>query len=235
MTPPIPCVILIRVLKGLIFSFGCLATALSVIFLDQETSLWFAQESHQAWRNAAREVTDIALGGYWFGLAILTYLLTKFVLPRFARFSLHERAVTNMRRWSVHMFFALLGSGLLLRVLKWAFGRQRPHRSETFDPLVFQPFTHDWYFHSMPSGHTQVLFASAASFALLWPRGAGLFYLLAAVLSFTRVMTHQHFVSDVIAGALVGVYGTYWVRSALVKKVPLPEPLIGPVRPPKSR
>lgn len=214
-------------LKGVLFSFGCLATALSVIFLDQDASLWFAQEGHQPLRLFARDVTDVALGEYWFGLAIVVYLLTKFVLPRFARFSLRAEAIANMRRWSVHYFFALLGSGLILRILKWAVGRQRPHRSETFDPLVFHPFTHDWHFHSMPSGHTQVLFATAASFALLWPRAGWFFYLLAALLGATRVMTHQHFVSDVIAGALVGAYGAFWVQQSLKKKVPLPEPLIG--------
>lgn len=212
-----------RMLKGLIFSFGALAAVLAMIFVDQDLSRFFFAKEHEALRLAAREVTDIALGEYWFGLAIFAYAFGRFWPAEGARFTVRRETLLNLRRWGAHLFLGLLGSGLLLQLGKMAVGRQRPHLSEPlFDPFVFHPLNFDWHYQSMPSGHTQVMFSVAASAALLWPRSGWLFLPMAAAISFTRVMTLQHWTSDVIAGALVGYFGTLWVRSLVAKKIPVP-------------
>lgn len=221
MTPgPLSC-ILSDMLKGLIFSFGFLGAALSMIFLDQDLAAFFGAKEQEHWYRIAREVTDIALGEYWFGLAILVYLFARF-WPAKSRFTLSETTMMNLRRWALHLFVGILGSGVLLRIAKFLVGRQRPHKSEIFDPFVFVPFNNDWHMQSMPSGHSQVLFSVATTAMLLWPRAGWILFPLASVLAFTRVMTIQHFLSDVIAGAMLGYFGTLWVREWFKKKVPLP-------------
>lgn len=211
----------LEMLKGLLFSFGFLVAALSMIFLDQDLSAFFAMKEHHDLYRIAREITDIALGEYWFGLAILVYLFARF-WPMSGRFTLRHGVMTNLRRWSLHLFFGLLGSGVLLRIAKFLVGRQRPHKSEIFDPFVFAPFNNDWHMQSMPSGHSQVLFSVATTATMLWPRSGWVLFPLAAALAFTRVMTLQHFLSDVIVGAMFGYFGTLWVRGLLKKKIPLP-------------
>ncbi|MBX2988293.1 MAG: phosphatase PAP2 family protein [Bdellovibrionaceae bacterium] len=200
----------------MIFSFGLLATGLSLVFVDQDLALWFNEVHRESIRLAARSITNIALGEYWFGLAILIYVWSRWV-----------RKNDNLRSWAVHLFAGLLGSGIILQILKWSFGRQRPHVGEAGDHLVFHPFQYHWHYLSMPSGHTQVLFSVATALVLLWPGGRWIFFGLAAALSFTRVMILQHYLSDVIAGAMVGFFGTLWVYAWLEKKVPKPRPLIG--------
>lgn len=192
--------------RGLIFCFGTFAAAMSVLLVDQDLSQWFAADAQTSLRVAARRITDIGLGEYWFGLALAVYVLSRW------------RSWDRYRAWAVQLFFGLLGSGILLQVFKICIGRQRPHKSETYDALVFHPFNLDWHFQSLPSGHTQVLFSVATSAALLWPRGSWFIFLLAAGLGFTRVMTLQHFLSDVIAGALLGYLGTLWVHDYLSRK-----------------
>lgn len=207
--------------RGLIFSFGILATAMTLIFIDQDVSRWFSADEQTSLRLAARRITDIGLGEYWFGLAVAVYLLARF-LPLKGKFTFHQSFAENLRRWALHLFFGLLGSGILVQALKALIGRQRPHKSDTLDALIFEPLTTDWHFHSLPSGHTQVLFSVATTAALLWPRAAFVLYSAAGLISFTRVMTLQHFISDVIAGAMVGYFGTLLVRSEVRKKIPLP-------------
>jgi membrane-associated phospholipid phosphatase len=214
-------------LKGLILSFGILLTGLSVVLVDQDLTAWFDQPQHEEWRLRARHITDIGLGEHWFLLALLVYVTARWLGPRLRSSERSAEIFLDLRRWALHFFAALLGAGILLQSLKAIVGRQRPHMSPTHDPLVFEPFTTNWYFHSLPSGHTQVLFTVATAMAMLWPRMAFGFYTLAGALSFTRVMTLQHFLSDVIAGAVVGYLGSMWVRGILKKRVPLPKAIIG--------
>lgn len=213
-------------LRGLIFSFGLLGTFIAIIFLDQPIAQWISQE-HLLWVRAnAREVTDFALGEYWFGLSLVVMILTYAL-----KFAARGRSVAfleqllNLRRWAIHFFCALLGAGIFLQLCKHIIGRQRPHLSPEYDPLVFQPLTAAWHFHSLPSGHAQVMFTVASVFTLLWPRWAAGFYAAATFFALTRVLILQHFLSDIVAGALVGYFGSLFIRDLLKKKVPLPTPL----------
>lgn len=196
-------------------------TPLSVHQWDYETALWFAREENAALRRWGHLITDIALGEYWFGLALIIYIFTRWMAPRMASVAPKTEQILRWRNWSVNLFLALLGAGVLLQTLKATIGRQRPYRSETFDPLVFEPLNTHWHFHSMPSGHTQVLFTVATVAILMWPRAANLIYALAAGLAFTRVMTHQHFLSDVFVGAAVGVVGASMVLHFTLQKWPV--------------
>jgi len=56
-------------------------------------------------------------------------------------------------------------------------------------------------------------FALATAFTLLWPRPAALYFLGAAVIGASRVLSNAHFVSDVLVGAFVGTAATLYVRA----------------------
>lgn len=205
-------------------SVGAVATVLSLWFLDQPLSLWAAEPHRENLRLYAREITEVGLGEHWFLLALILYVFSRWVSPRLKNHGARAAVVENLRRFSVYLFFGLLGSGIVLRILKWLFGRQRPHLSDGADHLVFDPLTHHWHFHSLPSGHTQVLFAVATTLILLWPKQKILIYGLAVFFSLTRIFTMQHFLSDVILGALIGVVGTLLVHQWLPRKWPAPQP-----------
>ena len=73
-----------------------------------------------------------------------------------------------------------------------------------------------WDYHSFVSGHSQVMFTVATMFSLAFPKLRWFFVSIAAFFAFTRVVIHDHFLSDIIGGAVVGVVGsmtaTYWVH-----------------------
>lgn len=114
---------------------------------------------------------------------------------------------------------AVLG-GLFYTVIKWLVGRHRPvngiepfHLDELAGGLkgLFVPPPN----LAFPSGHATLSFATAAALCILLPRWRWLFVLLAAVVCAERVLENAHYVSDVIAGAGLGVLAAL-VAEALV-------------------
>jgi membrane-associated phospholipid phosphatase len=97
---------------------------------------------------------------------------------------------------------SLLTAGAISSGLKLVFGRHRPSR--TTDPFQFSPFSGDAAF---PSGHTTMAFALAASVSdelHSTPASIGL-YTLASGTAWSRVNDNKHWLSDVLAGAAVGI------------------------------
>jgi len=58
---------------------------------------------------------------------------------------------------------------------------------------------------SFPSGEVVTAFAVATVFARIFPRLRILFYLVAAMTGVARVVAGGHYISDVVAGAMIGV------------------------------
>lgn len=97
---------------------------------------------------------------------------------------------------------ALILSGLIARVIKIGFGRPRPG---LFDQGVIE-WTPSFAsaHHSFPSGHATAAFALAAVLAVAAPAWRAAFYALATLVAVSRVAVDAHFLSDVVAGGLVG-------------------------------
>ena len=105
------------------------------------------------------------------------------------------------------------GTGLGIYVaLKKATGRKRPCLVEPHSWAHIPP--PDQY--SFPSGHTIAAFAITAAVGLFYP---GLFLVLlpgAVVIGISRIVLGMHFLSDVLAGAVMGSllgYSAYFVMA----------------------
>ena len=100
-------------------------------------------------------------------------------------------------------------AGVLRAIIALAAGRTRP-------VVAIEPFT---FFHldptvnallhaknlSFPSGHATLAFVSAAALSHLLGKGHWLFYGGAVLVGIERIAESAHYVSDVVAGALLGV------------------------------
>ncbi len=189
------------ILAGLILTLALL----SYFYIDQNLSLYFNNEDLMPFRKTARAITDIGLGEYSFAVAILSFIYASWAGRKW------------LKAWGLNYFLALVFSGVLGHIIKIFVGRQRPHVSDVFDSQIFSPISFDSYFQSLPSGHAQVVFCSATMLTFLWPRKALLIYIVAAILTFSRVMVHAHFLSDIMIGGLVGHLGALW-SIALMQK-----------------
>jgi membrane-associated phospholipid phosphatase len=102
------------------------------------------------------------------------------------------------------IFLPVAAAGLVNDALKIVFGRARPRFWLAGDMSGFDFFRYGFRYASFPSGHTATSVAAAVAFGVLFPRWRGVFRAGALLIAVSRVALDLHYVSDVIAGALVG-------------------------------
>jgi len=128
-------------------------------------------------------------------------------------------AVADRRRWRRALVLLMVvttaaAAGAALKVVS---GRERPSHLDQAAGTERQAFNgpaaglREASFQSFPSGHTLAAFASATSLASFYPTARVLFFAVAGGAAVNRVVKHQHFLSDVVAGALLGYLVTFLV------------------------
>lgn len=197
--------------------------ALSIQFLDQPMTAFFMPDELYRFRRVSRHLTDLGEGQVWFALALLALLGAWLARKNFFRGAqkLTQAAREHNERlhvFGINLFVSLLLSGAILHLFKWIIGRQRPHVTDNYEPHVFYCFNTNSHYHSMPSGHSQVLFVAAVNLALIFPKYTRWIYVLAFNLAMTRVYTTQHFFSDVLMGCLTGYLGAHLALHLLERR-----------------
>lgn len=159
------------------------------------------QSSVQSWRNPVSN--SFARVGNTFGTGQLVFpaLVATFV----AGSTLGSEGV---RRASGHALVAAATAGLAATALKFAIGRERPNSgldSDHFDHFDFKD-------SSFPSGHSAIAFGVATSLSRdikgHWDDVA--LYGAASLTGLARMNDNKHWLSDVVAGAAVGVFAGKW-------------------------
>jgi undecaprenyl-diphosphatase len=110
------------------------------------------------------------------------------------------------------VFVSIGGAWLIANLAKNIIGRARPRLFDTMGPLEFKLFAFDSHYAALPSGHATNIFAFATVIGMLWPRGRLLLYTLAAWIAASRVLIGEHYVTDVVLGAILGTAFPYFVR-----------------------
>jgi membrane-associated phospholipid phosphatase len=101
---------------------------------------------------------------------------------------------------------AVIAGSLSVQVLKNLFCRARPLTEKSGQFFVeFPCLGKGSGFISFPSGHSVTAFALACVLSHVYPRCALLFYGLAGLVALSRIYLAQHFPSDVVAGAAIGI------------------------------
>ena len=113
------------------------------------------------------------------------------------------------RKKKILMLGILAGIGAklaeLLVNLLW--NRPRPFVTNNFTPLIEQVAD-----SSFPSGHATASFALAYVIYTSDKRLGAIAYTLATLIAFSRVFVGVHYVSDIVAGALLGTLVAWSVR-----------------------
>ena len=104
--------------------------------------------------------------------------------------------------------FSLFMGWVFALGLEFLIGRKRPYQRTHTKPLA-KPITHT---PSFPSGHATLAFAGAG--ALLWIHPVvGIFFcLFAGLIALSRVFLGVHYVSDIIAGAILGITVSFFIH-----------------------
>jgi|GEM_PF-225742 len=137
------------------------------------------------------------------------------------------------------LLYINLFSGIISLLLKWFFGRVRPWglrpKHDEFGFLLFQNFDMGFIekmkFHaatvfespttysSFPSGHTITVFAVFTYLCVLFPRYLYLWVSIAIIIASSRILANDHFISDILAGMMVGVISTLFIYSKMKDRI----------------
>jgi undecaprenyl-diphosphatase len=151
--------------------------------------------------RVGRFVTWFGQGGvilYPTGILILTGLILRTFRP-----NLRGRLDGPIRVLAA-IFITVAAAGLADDVLKIVFGRARPYVWLAGDESGFGFFRYGAKFASFPSGHTTTSVAAALAFSAVFPRGKPAFLAAALLIAISRMVLESHYLSDVIAGAMLG-------------------------------
>jgi undecaprenyl-diphosphatase len=162
------------------------AIAAQLVRLDHALRAW-AVTHRIAWLDRPIFLLSVTgvFGGIWMFIALILAILGRLLWRDFGRLVLALVVTTVLTDY----------------VLKPAIHRARPFRW-TPDVVVIG-------FHSssasFPSGHTAAAVAGAFVFTGLMPEGRVAWWLLAAVIAYSRIYLGVHYPLDVAAGAVVGI------------------------------
>jgi membrane-associated phospholipid phosphatase len=117
-------------------------------------------------------------------------------------------------RYSILILLEYVYTSVPVQILKRVFNAPRPVQYfQGVDDIRYVPGLELHHWHSFPSGHAVTAFALAAVLAFLLPerykRYAWILVTAAAVAAFSRVYLAQHFILDIVAGSVLGVFMTF--------------------------
>jgi membrane-associated phospholipid phosphatase len=120
--------------------------------------------------------------------------------------ALHDRERREWWRRGALLLAAPTLAGIVGELLKITVRRMRPpdvgsayaFRAFSDHPLSSRGF-------GFPSSHVVVAFGAAAILSRMFPRGRIVWYAAAVGCAVSRLLAHAHYLSDVVAGAIIGV------------------------------
>jgi len=190
--------------------------ALLIAFVDKPVSeyLRVVDKEHNGLINFFRAYTDIGLSKWYLWPAGIGVILCAiFVRIKSVGPALRKKlAVVGDKLFFLFVIVAL--AGIAVDIIKPVLGRARPVILLREGFYGFHPLTFDAAWKSMPSGHANTCFALACVLAVLFPRLRILWFAIAFADALSRVMVNAHYVSDVIAGAVIGCAAAYYLAQA---------------------
>ena len=174
--------------------------------IDPWLTNWLKIKVSDSYAHYWRIITDLGRAGTYISLSFICFICFALIVIKKDqsefRWSGHFCAGA---RNSLFVFYTLVISGISINFLKFIIGRQRPKAmfEDGFYGLI--PFNTNHAMNSFPSGHSQTGWALAMSLALIFPRATPVLITFATLVAISRVILTVHFLSDVIAGALISI------------------------------
>lgn len=204
-----------------------LLITLLYFYVDKTIAEYFIAHADR-YRNIGKTIS-ISGQSHW-------YMITGLLGWLFYKYKKENLLLANR---FLFLLYANIFSGLLSIFFKYIFGRVRPWglRGERDDYgfLLFQNFDLGFFekfklhimtivhapttYSSFPSGHTTTLFTVFTVLTLFFPKQIYIWLTLATIGALARVIAADHFVSDIVAGATLGVLSTLFLYKKMQSKI----------------
>ncbi len=157
-----------------------------------------------------RIVTDFGKDEYV--LAALAVMLIAVAIVSPALRGIQRSLLLGLGTRLQFIFCAVAFSNLVTEVLKYGIGRGRPFVGGEANAFHFSHFAGNPAYYSFPSGHATTALALAMAVSAVWPQARVAMAIYALIIAVSRLVLLAHHPSDVVAGAMVGIVGTVFVR-----------------------
>jgi membrane-associated phospholipid phosphatase len=184
-----------------------LLSALIALLVDCRLSEWFIEVCPS---EIKRILHFCELFGHGFGVVEIAVLL-------------HQ--LDPARRWAIpRVVCTSLAAGLVADVAKLLVERTRPYAFNLDNSILesfggWLPLITEAKYQSFPSAHTATAVGMAMVLTWLYPQGRKLFPVLAVLVGVQRLSCGAHYLSDVLAGAALGIIiGTFFLRPSPISR-----------------
>jgi membrane-associated phospholipid phosphatase len=171
------------------------------LMIDKPVQEIMTQKTYlPSWLDA---LTDSYVDHYWaFGVSAIGALGYGYQTGNYGE---------SFRYWAI----SNVGTVALTYAFKYGVGRLRPNEKDN---------------HSYPSGHSSVAFATATMYQMWYGWKAGVpAYTFAIITAFQRLDDNQHWLSDVIMGATIGIAIPYMFYKGEERAKPLSSLMVPPI------
>lgn len=181
--------------------------ATGTVFICISYNLWdipvalYCRNLSPSIRDVAEIVTKAGESKWYFIIFVPLFLLFRFILKN------KDQAMRML-----FLVLAISASGIVNTIIKWAAGRNRPINLFNYDFYGFNFFEVIYESTSFPSGHALTVFSLAAALSILYPRTRFIVFPAAIIIALSRVVLTSHFLSDIMAGAVLGTICTLVVK-----------------------
>jgi len=199
----------------------------SYFYVDKSVSLYFIEHA-ETYKTIGKKMSILGESHWYIGTAILGALFYRYIRPN-----------EIYKQRFLFLLYINIFSGLISLITKMFFGRLRPWKLENggdgYGFLIAQNenFTFlqninyqitmlmkdSTHYTSFPSGHTTTSMALFTYMVILFPKQTYIWASITFVAVFARILANDHFVSDVLAGTMVGVLSTLFIYSKIKEKI----------------
>lgn len=184
-----------------------LLEAVLFLYVDQPVSAAMndLDTTFHGFVNFFRLITDLAKAKWHLLLSALSCVIC--ALTYRSKINLRTRQnLVPIAHGCLAYFLAIASSGIIVNLFKDVLGRARPVLFDREGLYGFFPFHFDSTYNSMPSGHATTAMALAVILFLLDRKRGALWISLGILLCASRVIVNAHYLSDIVAGGMLGSF-----------------------------
>lgn len=202
MTPNIKKLTRQTLLYGIMVFIIC---TLSYLYIDRTLILIINEKlQHTLWIKLSDILSTVFRPNNWFILSFLLALL-----------SIGQKIYSKTNTYCIIWVISLLIAIWFATIIKVIVARYRPELFLEYGLYGFHWFSHKQLFNSFPSGHVTITFAGSLALIpyLIQHKGVNMLcILMAIIITISRVVNKQHYLSDVLAGVYIGIFSYLWAK-----------------------
>lgn len=173
-----------------------------VVWADIPIAVFFHDHRDTTWVAFFAAITDFANGVIWYSVALVGIVAAALRHSNKAKVPNPARLRQEIRAW-LFMAVSMASSGILINVMKFSIGRQRPKFLFNEGSADFHPFELRIADSSFPSGHTQSIWTAMLALSFIFPGMRPLFLVVAATIALSRIVVGAHYLADVVMSIFI--------------------------------